>query len=496
VFDPQDSSEYNFLGSIADGLHWMTKDRVIRAELLFKEGDVYDPSLVYETERNLRALGIIGDVDIRCDTVGADSVHVTVTTHDKWTLGLNTGYKQEGGNTSFYATLKEDNLFGAGQKLSVGYNYSDDRRNPHGAEVIFFEPRSFGTRWKTKLQYKNSEEEKIRTVLVEHPLYADTAEFFAGLYADEGRMRIRQYQAAHVKVEDYFAAQNFQAWGGHSWGYRQKFRVGAAYIRTRTEASVLPLRVSDNTDLINISLSVMERDFYRGKYIDNFGRVEDVPLGRQASVIFGKGFHATASSSADYYVRASWQQAFGIDERYYVGYTGMISSFIAQGEPAEMKTTLGVTQHMIILPRYTIAARFLCIVGRNWAPSSQLLLGAQTGLRGYSTYEFSGNRELLFNIEHRLYPDLTFWIFRIGGTLFFDSGAVWSQGDSQREIKSHSAVGFGLRIENTKAQGSGIIRIDFAFNLDRRRFAQVIFSSDQLFRGTSELEFVPPNVIF
>ena len=171
VFDPADSSEYNFIGSIANSLHWQTRERVIRDELLFARGDLYDPRIVYESERNLRGLGIVGNVSILCDTSGGDSVGVTVLTQDKWTLGLNTGYKQGGGTTSFYGTLKDDNLFGTGQKLSAGYNYSSDRPNPNGEEIDYIEPRTFGSRWRTRLQLTNSDDQRIQSVFFERPFF-------------------------------------------------------------------------------------------------------------------------------------------------------------------------------------------------------------------------------------------------------------------------------------------------------------------------------------
>jgi len=43
--------------------------------------------------------------------------------------------------------------------------------------------------------------------------------------------------------------------------------------------------------------------------------------------------------------------------------------------------------------------------------------------------------------------------------------------------------------------GSGIIRIDFPFNFDDRRFTEVVISSDQLFKAFSDILFIAPNAL-
>jgi hypothetical protein len=70
---------------------------------------------------------------------------------------------------------------------------------------------------------------------------------------------------------------------------------------------------------------------------------------------------------------------------------------------------------------------------------------------------------------------------------------MWMEEERFEQQRFHSSAGFGLRIENTKQSGSGIIRIDFAFNFDEKRFAQIIFSSDHLFRAFQNIENTSPK---
>ncbi|MGO9039408.1 MAG: hypothetical protein ACLQKH_15605, partial [Steroidobacteraceae bacterium] len=53
IFDKSDPRENNNLFMLANHLHLRTKRGAIKAQLLFKSGDRYNPQALAETERNL-----------------------------------------------------------------------------------------------------------------------------------------------------------------------------------------------------------------------------------------------------------------------------------------------------------------------------------------------------------------------------------------------------------------------------------------------------------
>src|ERR1035437_4852084 len=59
VFDTEAPPENKLLYRAANDIHIRTREAVISRELLFEVGDTYDPALIAETERNLRALPFI-----------------------------------------------------------------------------------------------------------------------------------------------------------------------------------------------------------------------------------------------------------------------------------------------------------------------------------------------------------------------------------------------------------------------------------------------------
>src|SRR5213594_1965547 len=62
IFDSNDSFDQSFIASMANSLHFQTREDIIRNELLYAGGDTLNDRLLDETERNLRTLAFMGDI--------------------------------------------------------------------------------------------------------------------------------------------------------------------------------------------------------------------------------------------------------------------------------------------------------------------------------------------------------------------------------------------------------------------------------------------------
>ncbi|MBP1646722.1 MAG: hypothetical protein H6Q30_167 [Bacteroidetes bacterium] len=491
-----DGKRADWFGSFLNKFHVLTREDVVRNELLFKEGDIYNAELLAETERNLRALGIIGDVDIVSDTVRNRRVNVAVYTHDRWTLGVKWAYKREGGVQNMAVALNDDNFMGSGQGVSVGYNYRSDRNNPHGAELDFVERRLFGTRFGLRAKYVNSEDAKMQSLTLQRGFYEEAATWAGSIYGDFGQQRFRQFNDGTLVLQDYVQRENQNAWVSFSPGDRKtKFRAGLAYIRARHASSLVPPTFFDRLDLLNVSASVSRREYYKGKFIENFGRVEDVPLGYNVSLIVGRNFHSAGGPVPDMYLRFDGEYSLGWSTRYYLNVYTSLYGFKSGGEFKDATMEQGLIGHWRATERSTLVGKIEFVRGHNWSAGRQLVLGAPTGLPGYGAFVLTGQRQLLMHLQYRVFTPLSLWIFNFGGVLFAASGTAWDAGQPLSRQQLHSTIGFGFRIENSAQQGSGIIRIDFPFNLDRRKFTEVVISSDQVFKAFSDLLYVAPNAI-
>jgi|GEM_PF-2309228 len=476
---------------VANDVHVETREDVIRRELLFKEGDAFDQKLVDESARHLRALRIIGDVSITSDTLPDHTIDLTVKTHDRWTLNPSMSAQVGGGVSGFGVGVREDNFLGSGQKAQVGYNRLSDRVHPDGGQAAFTEPRLFGSWWSSSAQLNKADELSLAALDLSHPFYADAAQWAARGYAALGRVRIRQYQDGNILADGYLNQQNEILWLAASSGDDTKLQIAGSYYRMRSTADSMSVRPFDNVDLVIASVSVLGRQYTKGRYIENFGRVEDVPLGYQLGVSAGRNLHFSDAGSVDYFFRVFGQAAGNLASSLSGNYRASLTSYMIGNVPDEMTVSASAIHYWHIMQDQTLLGRVATTIGSHWSPTSQLSLGSFTGLRGYSAYEFEGERMLVFNLEHRVFSLLDVWFFKLGTSYFFDSGVVWHEGEGFGGQKFHSSAGVGIQIESGKNLGNGVFRIDFAYNMDQRRVA-VVFSTNQIFRAFSGMEFIPP----
>jgi hypothetical protein len=101
--------------------------------------------------------------------------------------------------------------------------------------------------------------------------------------------------------------------------------------------------------------------------------------------------------------------------------------------------------------------------------AAQLVLGGDTGLRGYPRNYQTGDRRLLLNVEERVYTDwYPFRLIRVGGAVFYDRGRAWGgPGESPSSARWLSNVGFGLRFLSTRSSFGNVLHVDLAFPLNR-----------------------------
>ena len=490
IFDTTDAGEKNFIGPLANSFHWLTKERVIRNELLFSEYDTYDPALLHETERNLRNLGFVGNISTRVDTTSDSTVRIEVHTQDKWTLGVSPSYQQGGGVESFGFTTKDDNFLGNGQSVSVGYDHHTDRSNPHGIETIFSERHLMGTRWATRLQYKNSESLRLTSASFDRPYYSDEARWVANFYTDYSDIRIPYYQNGTRVQENIIGRQLQTAFYSSSFGDELKWRPAIGIVRIHSSGPYL--RSFDNLDLLNVSMNVMRRTYHERVFVDNHGRIEDVPEGILGNILVGRNFHLSHPDGPDYYLQANWLYSIAAGDFYYVSSTSSLNTYL--GGTGHRETTLDGTLLQYMKPQsdQTLVARLSGTFGIDWSPERQMYLGTSNGLRGYNNFAFAGQHRLVYTLEYRYFSPASIWIFRPGATAFIDGGTIWDQDDNIRNQRFHHSVGLGLQIENTKQQGSGSIRIDLAYNADERRFAGIIISSGVFFSAFQDIGFISP----
>jgi outer membrane protein assembly factor BamA len=107
-------------------------------------------------------------------------------------------------------------------------------------------------------------------------------------------------------------------------------------------------------------------------------------------------------------------------------------------------------------------------IGEQLDADHQLLLGGDTGLRGYPLRYQAGTALALLTLEERYYTNwYPFRLFHVAGATFFDMGRTW--GTDVTGATSYGwlkDVGLGLRLGSSRSAYGNVIHIDLAFPLD------------------------------
>ncbi len=246
--------------------------------------------------------------------------------------------------------------------------------------------------------------------------------------------------------------------------------------------------------------------FIEKNYMDNFGRVEDLPAG----FLFANTFTRSedVSPSPDFYQLQSLARytmpmgpsqylalhgEFSLRRQTDGHFSNVIFSGYAHHYLQMQKLDLGP----ISIPRQTLATNLSAVLTRDVDAPFQISLGENEGLRGYTFKSFTGENKILLNIEDRIFTPFNYRLFAIGMAAFVDAGYVWSGDEHLRFSDVPISVGMGLRIGLKKAQSARVVRVDFAvplrkvnspFATSEQKGYSVSVSSGQIF---TILEDVP-----
>jgi outer membrane protein assembly factor BamA len=469
---------------LANHLHVVTKESVVRNELLFKEGDKLDYDITAETERKLRNLDFLGDNKIRIKDITEDSVDVYVYTQDQWSTVVSYVLESGGGLTQIGGNFEEVNFLGLGKKIFVqGVHESDVGLT---WTLSFDDPQLFGSRWKGNTRLKKGPLIKNITVSFARPyisLDSRWAGGFAGFYLDETQ---RLFEAGDEVSRVKYLSEGASAYISRAFGERyRKKRIQLSYSYQNREFSPMgeltTTPVPDDELLHSTSLggSIENIGYVKGQRIDRFYRTEDFRTGWVVSAgVTRTGFPIQKG------IRR-WEMGLAYSHNFYFARRHFIFSNVGYSTQFYNNTITSFSFKYFyrMFSWQTWAFNMNWLMARNLEESSQFLLGGDTNLRGFNAREFSGDKKLVMNLESRLFSSVDILSLAFGGVLFLDAGHVWKRGQEIDMSLLNYSVGFGLRVGITKAPGAPVFRMDFGYPLSDDRGLGIAIGFGQVFNA-------------
>jgi|GEM_PF-2529366 len=501
VFDS--TNRIPLVGGLVEQFHARTRERVIRGELFFADGDTLSQIDLDELELNLRRLTIFSD--IRFEVIpwkGEEEEEIpysmlVIRTRDAWSLRFGVGYTKTEDVFSGYLSMREVNLFGLAKQVGVSASYSDFNDRGWLLGASYYNPNIFGTHVYLGGDGGFAGNQRFGSFYVGRPFFSDRTPYafnsMASYYAGQEVFDFRYPDAEVASLADDARRTNLGGWysiAGGRIGDVFRASLSVAYNRTIRHDLVDVHRAFENSVSIFGGISSHRRRYTRFVNAD-FDGERQVAIGAAGSISIGKIAPHSGGLDNIVYVGGDARQAWRSGNFY--GFVAVEAGTGLAGKDARFTTERSEASSALLFDHGTLAARFEQSTVWNWPRYLYVPVDNANGLRGYPRLQHFGDNRLLFNFEYRAAPVFTIMMFDFGAVAFYDIGSAWKQSEQLTDVRFHSSAGLGLRISNAKGQiDKGLLRIDLAFNFEDRKIARLIISSEEAFDVFGTLDYRPP----
>jgi hypothetical protein len=484
VFNDSEASHGGFY-RLANVLHAQTPPALIRQFLLFREGDVYEPARLAETERNLRLFDFLLSASVTAGPPHDGVVDVKVVTQDTWTTDVNGDFSNDGGIAAYDVNATQKDLFGTGSELQLHLEHGIERNT---SSIEFLHPALFGPYWNLDTLIAKSSDGNEEKIDLERPLFSYTAPWTGGVLLDHLLRNERIYRdgavAARFRQEHRELSASRSYVLHHGEGGLSSL-VGGFDVLDDSFAR-LPERAGDaipdarHFRFLDGGFESTAFRFVKLDYVDNDLKEQDFNLGHFRSLHVALS-PPLSGRPATWRLRAAEGRGHAFSADSFV--LGQVTASTRSGKDRDTIVSSDVRAVARFRTHYPQAfvARVRVDLGWRLDRDVQFLADGQNGLRAYPDFAFEGSRRIILNAEHRIYLGRELLqLFGPGVAVFADSGqAVDGPFHGMK-----TDVGAGLRIGIARYD-SALIRIDYAYALNAsplsRRGGVVSISTQQAF---------------
>ena len=501
-----------------------TQKSVIQRELLFKEGDQFSAFRIKETERVLRQLRYIREPHIETKPTG-DVVDIVVRVQDTWTLIPTFNYSSGSGSNSRSAGVSESNLLGAGKRLEALVAQDKNRQTFQGVyddwrvmdsdlrAVLADFYRADGNRFVGVIG------SPFRTLLDNQSwsVDGDISDNVSKLWKNGTERFIYREKVLDLGAKYSISAGPRESQQRYSVGFDyQDYGFALPTAQDFQDANVDPAHVSTNPALLaadrryigpSFTFESLHPRFISRNYIDRFDRAEDYDLGSNftaSTTLAGTAFGSTENAAL---VNLNQSGGRKFDQSSFIrGELGFSGRYTDQGFEntlfrAESKyyNVLGdLYMRDIFLGMHTLAFGASLDYGNKLDKDREFLLGADSGLRGYDAYTFTGDKRVIINLEDRVHlADDVFEIMSVGAAAFVDvGGSTYNSMSTLLSNDLYGDAGVGLRLAFPRSSGGRTLRIDFAVPFrdgsdgSNAYEIRMIFAGGQIFSSKTRSELL------
>ena len=512
----------NSLTRLANNLHRNSRQYVIRKHLFFRENERLYPFLLADNERHLRDQEFLQDARIIVTPVrgSRDSVDVTVLTKDVFSIG---GSFRIHNLKSVSVEVKEDNIWGTGDRAAVRLLYDHDRYRRLGRGGEYIARNIAGTfidGYAGILDFQDAfnsgnEEETIAYLRFIRPLVNPYMKFTYAVELAQHHTK-NMYSTDSLYTSDLqYAFHNIDAWVGLNMSadnlvgknYENRLRKLVSLRVVQQKFTRVPLKFKDtynwryaNLDAVLASFSIFKQEYYKTQYIYGFGRNEDVPEGIDIS--FTTGWTKKEDRERPY-LGLDFQRYYFTNTENYFNYTARVGGYLYSKKLEDIDVLLNLDHFSRLRVMGKWKQRFFlgAGVGRqiNKVLNQPLFIRNSFGLPEYDNGELGGDTRVSIRTESVFFSPLNFANFRFAPFVFGNVALFTPEGERFRNSELISSLGGGIRTRN-EALVFGTLELK-AYYFPRKNFLnesyRIEFNTNIRFRYNRQFikrpEFVSVN---
>ena len=455
-----------------------THTGIIRREFLFSLGDTLDIALLAETERNLRRLLFLGQVNIH-PRQHRDGVDVQVQVQDLYARALSPQISGKPGELSYSLVALDYNFLGRAQVARLTLDHRAIQGN--SATLDYQIPRLFDTLHNLTTRLGWGEEIHQVEISLSRPFHTLSSPHSYGLslYSQGDIQRLYADQNLIERYSDRLDGGSF--WYIHSLGrstkFRPTFRLGISNRRFSPSVPFTYAPQDRRRVLPSTGFTVWRPRYEKTRFIRTLGPIEDIQIGSWLSTRWGLSLRTLGSDRNFHFFSSQLSPRFKPHPSAYSFATLYLSGRHGPTGFYHIFSLAELLTYVRLSSLGTLVLRLRTDALHRPEDSSQLLLGLDNGLRGYPPRRFDGSRRFLGNLEYR--PIFkTHPLYILAGALFCEGGTVWTPPRTSPAL--HTAVGLGCRVGLPQVYDTPVLRADLAWALSDRTL-QLSFGVGQFF---------------
>lgn len=474
IFDESDPQENNRLYRLVNRLHMNTRSKVVRTQLLFREGDLLEINNIFESERILRSRNYLTNAYIIPTVICSDAVDLMVVTQDSWSLEPQFSLRKESEGTKSGFAIADGNIFGSGNSFTVGYEENSQRNLVH---YEFKNPHVFNSQIATKLYYADTSDGKNTIVDISHPFYSLETLWGAGIYAEDYtqddliRFQDKQINSfVHQSVRDeifYGLATEINSEFTRRWvfGFSQEDDI---FLENDETLQIIP--ENRKASYPWVELQYLENRYGVFKNINQIQRLEDIALG--SNFVFRVGYAGKNFDNLNRLLRYKglYQYTLDIRDKHIFETSVTLDGRHYDQDDAASSRVFGLAgaYHYFHDDKNRWYLGLQYHAGQNLSQYEELTLGDINGMRGYPTDFQRGKKRYLITLERRYFSDIhIFNLSRLGVVAFYDHGKAWGI-DHYDFSNQLSNIGLGLRFSPTKVRVGNVVHINIAMPISSK----------------------------